>query len=137
MYTSCASCASCVPFPLADILAICDVVRRTSLAIHSYLRNGYPEKVYENALVHRLAKQRIHVVQQFPIDIYDADGTKLGHYTADLLIERILIVELKACQSLTVEHTAQLFGYLRGSRLQHGLLINFGAPKIQLKKLVL
>ena len=105
--------------------------------MHSYLRCGYPEKIYENALVHRLRKQRISVAQQFPIDIYDQDGTKLGHYTADMLIEQVLIVELKACQTLTTEHTAQLFGYLRGSRLHHGMLINFGAAKIQLKKLIL
>ena len=123
--------------PVTDIFALCDIVRRTSLAIHSYLRSGHPEKVYENALVHRLAKQGIHADQQFSIAIYDEDGTKLGHYAADLLVEGVLIIELKACQTLTQEHTAQLFGYLRGSKLQHGMLINFGAAKIQLQKLIL
>jgi GxxExxY protein len=122
---------------MPDILALCDVVRMTSFAVHNYLRSGFPEKVYENALVHRLTRQNIHVAQQFPIEIYDEDGTKLGHYTADLLVERILVVELKACQTLRPEDVAQLFGYLRGSRLQHGMLINFGAAKIQLKKLIL
>ena len=132
----CLLCFLC-SLPVTDIFALCDIVRATSLAVHSYLRCGYPEKIYENALVHRLRKQRISVAQQFPIDIYDQDGTKLGHYTADMLIEQVLIVELKACQTLTTEHTAQLFGYLRGSRLHHGMLINFGAAKIQLKKLIL
>jgi GxxExxY protein len=122
---------------MSDILTLCDVVRRTSLAVHNYLRCGFPEKVYENALVHSLRRQNINVEQQFPIEIYDEDGTKLGHYTADLLVERVLVVELKACQTLRQEDVAQLFGYLRGSRLHHGMLINFGAAKIQLKKLIL
>jgi GxxExxY protein len=122
---------------MTDIFALCDVVRATSLAVHTYLRCGFPEKVYENALVHRLTLQNIHVKQQHPIEIYDEDGTKLGHYTADLLVEGVLVVELKACQTLRQEDTAQLFGYLRGSRLKHGMLINFGAAKIQLKKLIL
>ena len=87
--------------------------------------------------MNRLTKQRIRVAQQFPIEIYDEDGTKLGHYTADLLVEQVLIIELKACQMLRTEDTAQLFGYLRGSRLKHGMLINFGARKIELKKLIL
>ena len=121
---------------MSDILTLCDV-RRTSLAVHNYLRCGFPEKVYENALVHRLTRQNINVERQFPIEIYDEDGTKLGHYTADLLVESVLVVELKACQTLRQEDVAQLFGYLRGSRLHHGMLINFGAAKIQLKKLIL
>ena len=75
------------------------------------------KKVYENTLAHRLRNKAIDVKQQMPIDIYDEDGTLVGHYTADLLIESQLIVELKACHTLTTEHLAQVFGYLRGSRL--------------------
>jgi GxxExxY protein len=122
---------------MSDVLLLCDRIRRTSLAIHEYLRSGHLEKVYENALVHRLRKQGVELKQQMPIDIYDEDGTQLGHYVADLLVEGELIVELKACQSLTVEHFAQIFGYLRGSKLRHGLLINFGARKLQIRKLIL
>jgi GxxExxY protein len=56
---------------------------------------------------------------------------------ADLYVEDCLIIELKACQSLASEHIAQLLGYLRASRIEHGLLINFGAPKLQIKKYAL
>jgi GxxExxY protein len=98
---------------------------------------GHLEKVYENALVHRLRKQAIHVTQQVPIEIFDEDGTAIGHYVADLLLEGQLLVELKACVTLTPEHLAQIFGYLRGSRLHHALLINFGARTLQVKKLIL
>jgi GxxExxY protein len=53
------------------------------------------------------------------------------------MIEGLLIVELKACTTLLPEHTAQLFDYLRGCRLRHGLLINFGASRLQIKKFIL
>jgi GxxExxY protein len=122
---------------MSDILPLCDLVRHTSLAIHAYLRSGHLEKVYENALVHRLRKQSIQVSQQMAIDIHDEDGTPIGHYVADLLVEDRLIIELKACQVLTTEHTAQIFGYLRGSRLHHGMLINFGARTLEFRKLIL
>ena len=68
---------------MSDILALCDTVRVTCLAIHRYFRSGHLEKVYENALAHRLRKNAIEVKQQIPIDIHDEDGTLVGHYTAD------------------------------------------------------
>jgi GxxExxY protein len=119
------------------VMELCDVIRETSFSIHCYLRSGHLEKVYENALAHRLRKKSIRFEQQYPIEVYDEDGTLLGHFVTDLLVEERLIVELKACSTLVSEHTAQILGYLRGSRLQHGLLINFGSPKLQIKKLIL
>ena len=101
------------------------------------LGSGFLEKVYENSLAHRLRQKAIAVQQQHPIQVYDEDGTPLGHFVTDLLIEQQLIVELKACSTLIPEHIAQILGYLRGGRLRHGMLINFGAPKIQIKKLIL
>ena len=71
------------------------------------------------------------------ISVYDEDGTALGDYAADLFVENLLIVELKACKGLAPEHTAQLLGYLRASRIEHGLLINFGAPKLEIRKFAL
>ena len=118
------------------ILDLCSVVRETSFDIHRSLRSGHLEKVYSNALAHRLRKQSISLEQEHPIDVFDEDGTPLGHYVADLLIEGQLIVELKACITIAPDHIAQVLGYLRGTRLQHGLLINFGAPTLQIKKLI-
>jgi GxxExxY protein len=69
--------------------------------------------------------------------VYDEDGTLLGEYFADLLIDNQLIVELKACSAIVNEHIAQLLGYLRCSRLENGLLINFGASRLYIKKYVL
>jgi GxxExxY protein len=95
------------------------------------------EKVYENALAHRLRKLGLHVRQQEPISVYDEDGTPIGDYFADLLINGWLIIELKVVRAIAPEHVAQILGYLKSARLKHGLLINFGSYKFQIKKYVL
>ena len=99
-----------------------------------YHRNGHLERIYENALVNRLRKLGLKVEQQFSLTVYDEDGTVLGEYYADLFIENRLIVELKACKAVTDEHVAQLLGYLTSSRIETGLLINFAASKLYVKK---
>jgi GxxExxY protein len=120
-----------------EIFALCDAIRESAFALHRYLRHGHLEKVYETGLKHRLAKAGFHVECQRPLQVRDADGTVLGEYFADLVVNDCLIVEVKACKSLADEHVAQLLGYLRACRVEHGLLINFGAPRFQIRKLVL
>jgi GxxExxY protein len=120
-----------------EIFALCDQIRETSFSLHRYLRHGHLEKVYENGLVHRLRKAGLHVMQQHPIKVFDEDGTVIGEYFADLLVEKELIVELKACKAFASEHVAQILGYLRACRIEHGLLINFGASRLQIKKYAL
>lgn len=120
-----------------EIKQLCDTIRETSFSIHNYFRNGHLEKVYENALVHRLRKLSLNVEQQYALQVSDEDGTVLGNYYADLFVDGKLLVELKACNSLANEHVAQLLGYLRATRIEHGLLIDFGAPRLQIKKYVL
>ena len=120
-----------------EIRRLCDIVRETSFEIHKYLRNGHFEKVYENALVHRLLKKGIHVEQQPELHVFDEDGTTIGNYIADLFVEGKLVVEIKAVSQISNEHIAQLLGYLRASRIEHGLLVNFGGPRLEIKKYVL
>ena len=120
-----------------ETFELCDIVRQTVFELQSYLRHGYLEKIYENGLANRLRKKGIQVEQQKPIKVLDEDGTELGEYFADLVIEGCLIVELKAVRDLAPEHTAQILGYLRGSRMEHGMLINFGSPKLGVKKYAL
>ncbi|NQV18065.1 MAG: GxxExxY protein [Armatimonadetes bacterium] len=122
---------------MKDIMQLCDIIRETSFSLHKFLKNGHLEKVYENGLSHRLIKKGLDVKQQFPINVYDEDETLLGEFLADLFVENCLIVELKACKTLINEHTAQLLGYLKASRIEHGLLINFRNPKLQIKKYIL
>jgi len=116
---------------------LCDVVRETSFSIHKYHRNGHLEKVYENALAHRLRKQGIDVKQQHQLKVYDEDGTILGEYFADLFINDSLIIELKATRAITEEHISQILGYLKSAKVHDGLLINFGSPKLFIKKYVM
>jgi GxxExxY protein len=116
---------------------LCDVVRETAFAIHRYHRHGHLEKIYENALAHRLRKQALKVEQQHPLTVYDEDGTVLGEYFADLVVEGILIVEIKAVRNVADEHVAQILGYLRSARKETGLLVNFGAPRFFIKKFLM
>ena len=118
-----------------EIFLLCDTIREVSYAIHKYLHRGHLEKVYENALAHRLRKMGLKVVHQYPIKVYDEDGTLLGNFIADLFVEDKLVLELKACATLTTDHYGQVNGYLRASKIEHGLLINFGSQKIEIKKM--
>lgn len=120
-----------------DIFQLCDRIRETAFALHRYLRHGHLEKVYENGLAHRLRKLGLQAEQQHALRVLDEDGAILGDYLADLLIDSELIIELKACKALTDEHVAQLLGYLRGCRIEHGLLINFGSGKLEVRKYIL
>jgi GxxExxY protein len=113
---------------------VCDVVRQTAFAVHRYLGPGHLEKVYERALTHRLQKIGLRVRPQHPISVFDEDGTLIGEYFADVLINDDLLVELKSALTLGPEHEAQVLGYLRASNVEHGLLINFGGYRFQIRK---
>src|SRR6516162_7795400 len=106
---------------MTTINDLCNVVRETAYAIHRYHGHGHLEKIYENALAHRLRKAGLAVKQQYPMVVFDEDSTILGELFADLLIEETLIAELKACRALIDEHTAQILRYLRSARKEHGL----------------
>lgn len=121
---------------MRTVFQLCDIVRETAYAIHVYLGHGHLEKVYENALTHRLRKQGLRVEQQYPITVRDEDGTVIGEYFADLFVENHLIVELKAAKSIGPEHVAQILGYLRSTQIEDGVLINFGSFKFEMKKYV-
>ena len=119
-----------------EMMKLCDLVRETSYAIHVYHGNGYLEKVYENALVNRLLKSGLDIKQQQSIVVYDEDGTEIGCYFADVVVNGALILELKACKMLTNEHISQLLHYLKATKIEHGLLINFGSYKFEIKKFI-
>ena len=120
-----------------DIRALCDQFRQIGFDIHRYHSYGHIEKVYENALLHRLTKVGIQLEPQSPVVVQDEDGTILGELRVDFLAEKKLIVEVKAVRALLPEHTSQLLGYLRASKMEHGLLLNFGAPKFEIRKFAL
>lgn len=129
----------CMETALTDheVRKLCNLVRQTAYDIHVYHGHGHLEKVYENALAHRLRKTGLDVRQREPISVFDEDGTLIGDYFADLLVNGWLIIELKAAKVIAPEHVAQILGYLISARLKHGLLINFGSYKFGIKKYAL
>ncbi|MDD5677706.1 MAG: GxxExxY protein [Kiritimatiellae bacterium] len=119
---------------MKDMKALCDQVRQIAYDIHAYHGHGHLENVYENALGHCLRKARLDSKQQHPIQVFDEDGTLLGDYYADLFVENCLVIELKTARALADEHTARILDYLKSARCEHGLLINFGSYKFEIRK---
>lgn len=93
--------------------------------VYNKLGYGFLEKVYENALQVELRKQNLQGTSQFPITVYYEESV-VGEYFADLVIEKKVIVELKASKKLSKANEVQLINYLRATDLEVGLLLNFG-----------
>jgi GxxExxY protein len=106
-----------------------------AFTVSNVLGSGFLEKVYENALVHDLRKNGLEVKQQQAI-IIKYDNVVVGEYVADLLVENQILVELKACKALEDIHFAQCINYLKATGLRICLLLNFGTPKIQVKRII-
>jgi len=104
-----------------------------AMSVHSELGPGYLEKVYENAMVVALTEAGIRVQQQVPVKAMFHEVV-VGDFIADLLVDDWLIVELKAVTALAVAHEVQLVSYLKATRHEVGLLINFGAASLQFKR---
>jgi GxxExxY protein len=96
---------------------------------------GFLEKVYENALAHEIRKAGLRVDQQHPVKVR-YDGVVVGEYFADLIVQDEVLLELKAVSALDDIHSAQCLNYLKATGLGVCLLINFGAPKIKIKRLM-
>jgi GxxExxY protein len=96
---------------------------------------GFLEKVYENSLVHELRKAGLIAEPQKEISVY-YDGVLVGDYCADIVVEGIVLVELKAVKALDEIHKAQCMNYLKATRLPICLLLNFGTTRLGIKRLV-
>lgn len=106
-----------------------------SYMVATALGNGFLEKVYENALTHELIKSGLEVVQQYPVKVI-YDGKEVGDYIADIFVENSVLVELKAVKALDNVHRAQCLNYLKATKMSVCLLVNFGTPKIEIKRIV-
>jgi len=93
--------------------------------VNNTLGHGFIEKVYENALAIELRKMGFTVLQQKKIKVY-YEGEEVGDYESDLTVNDVVIVETKAKESLREEHEAQLINYLKATKIEVGLLMNFG-----------
>ena len=104
--------------------------------VSNTLGSGFLEKVYENALAIELRKNGLKVEQQHPIRVFYS-SEPVGDFAADLLVEDCVIVELKAARSLDDIHSAQCLNYLKATGLTICLLVNFGRPRVEIKRLIL
>lgn len=102
-------------------------------AVSNSLGSGFLEKVYENALACELKREGLKVEQQKSIKIYYQDELG-GEYTADLLLNDCLLIELKAVQDLEEAFYAQCLNYLKATGLEVCLLVNFGKPEVQIRR---
>ncbi len=101
--------------------------------VYNELGFGFLEKVYENALKHVLEEKGFNVQKQKAIKVY-FDGVVVGEYFADLIVNDVVILELKAAESLCEEHELQLINYLKATEIEVGLLLNFGKkPQVRRK----
>ncbi len=97
------------------------------------LGTGFLEKVYENALLHELRKAGLEAKQQVSATV-TYDGENVGDYIGDIVVEGRLLLELKACKALEDVHLAQCLNYLKATGIPTCLLINFGTPKPQIRR---
>lgn len=103
-----------------------------AMKAHRTLGFGFAETVYRNALAVELRKANFRFEVHPTISVI-YEGTEVGVYQADLIVDDQLIVELKAASALTDEHCIQLVNYLTATKIEHGLVINFGAPSLQFR----
>ena len=103
--------------------------------VSNCLGSGFFESVYENALCLELTHQCLSFERQHHLNVV-YKGRVVGHYVADLVVEGSLLVELKALSSMAKEHDAQVMNYLRATGLSVGLLLNFGTPRLGVRRLV-
>lgn len=103
------------------------------MKVHSTLGPGFLESVYLKALIHELRKAGLNVECEKPIAV-QYDGVDVGDFSADLVVENTVMLELKANQSLVLANEVQLVNYLTATGIEIGLLINFGAERLEFKR---
>lgn len=111
---------------------VTSIIIQSFYKVYNTLGYGFLEKVYENAMRIELKKLRMSVEQQKNIKVY-YDSEQVGDYFADLLVNDLVIVELKAAENICEEHETQLLNYLKATDIEVGLLLNFG-KKAEIKR---
>lgn len=114
---------------------ITETVIGCAYKVSNTLGIGFLEKVYENALAYELRKRGLHVIQQHPATVF-YDGIEVGHYVMDMLVNNSVIIELKAVKELDKTFLAQCLNYLKATNHSLCLLLNFGTPRLEVKRVV-
>lgn len=106
-----------------------------AMEVHRALGPGFLEAVYEAAMLHELAERQLQRVSQVPLPV-TYKGKLVGDYVADVIVEGKIVLELKAVSALHRNFEAQAHNYLAASGLRLAILLNFGAPSLQQKRVV-
>jgi GxxExxY protein len=114
---------------------ITELIIGSAYEVANVLGSGFVEKVYENALVYELTANGLQAEQQKKIEVFYKEKN-VGDYYADILVNEDIILELKAVKSIELIHIAQCLHYLKGTGKKLGLIINFGTPRIQIRRIV-
>ena len=112
------------------------VILDSANKVHSTLSCGLPESCYQEALMIELASRKINSVKESVHKVYYA-GQQIGYFKSDIIVNDIIILELKAVDFLSKQHTAQLLNYLKITGLKVGFLFNFGGLSLEMKRLIL
>ena len=118
---------------MADVEVLIKTVMDCAGRIRRSLGPGYLESVYKNAMIVELKKNGLSYEIEKPISVF-YDDVLVGDFKADIVVEGILILELKAVQILHMAHEIQLVNYLTATGIDDGLLINFGSEELQFKR---
>jgi GxxExxY protein len=111
-----------------------DAILQACFDVLNELGAGFLESVYEKALLLALKQKGLRATSQVPLSVLFR-GSVVGEFYADLLVEEKVMLELKAVHALTPEHQAQLINYLKATGIEVGLLLNFGHPKLEYRRL--
>ena len=117
---------------MIDIEELITNVMDYAMNVRKQLVPGYEEKVYRNALLIEIRKHGIECEAEVPFSVL-YDGISVGDYKADIIVEKRLVLELKAVEALQKVHEVQLVNYLTATGIDDGLLINFGSEKIEIR----
>lgn len=118
-----------------ELNALSNRIIGCALTVARALGCGLLERVYQNALAHELHKAGLPVAQHPSLTVR-YDGVIVGEYFADLLVQDAILVELKTARALNDSHRAQCLTYLRATGLHLCLLLNFGAPRLEIRRVV-
>ena len=122
--------------PTDEINKITEKIIGSAYKVGNALGCGFLEKVYENALAYEIRKNGLEVKQQESIKVF-YEGVEVGFYEADLWVENKVLIELKAVKNLDDVHKAQCLNYLKATAVKICLLINFGNPRVEVKRIAL
>ncbi len=118
-----------------DLNSTTEKIIGAAYKVSNTLGCGFVERVYENSLALELSRLKYRISQQERLCVY-YDGLLVGEFFADLIVNHLILLEIKSVAAISKNHEAQCLNYLKASKLKLGLVINFGSPAVQIKRLI-